>query len=175
MEKIRYTQRICDDKAKIDHFLIEKRVGTISMCDKEGTPYALPVNYIYWNDKIYIHGMGSGKKNVILEENPSVCFNIFEELGTVTDSVPCKCDTSYFSVVIFGKATLVQDLEEKTQVLTQFLGKFVPNLFKNPLSMKFVDKYRSSLDNNAVVVYCINTEALTAKENKIDMEHMFHA
>src|SRR5471030_936125 len=141
MEQIRYTQRICDDKEKINNFLIEKRVGTLSMCDKEGKPYALPVNYIYWNGKIYIHGMGSGKKNNDVSENSKVCFNVCEEFGTVTDPVPSKCDTSYFSVVIFGEAVLVQDLDEKTQALTQFLEKFMPHFFKNPLSKQFVDKY----------------------------------
>ncbi len=175
MEQIRYTQRICDDKEKIERFLTEKRVGTLSMCDREEKPYAVPVNYIYRNGKIYIHGMGSGKKNAILAENPSVCFTVFEEFGTVTDPVPCKCDTSYLSVVIFGKAVLVQDLNEKTQALTQFLEKFMPHFFKNPLSAQFVEKYHSSFDNKAVAVYCICPEALTAKENPIDMEHMFHA
>jgi nitroimidazol reductase NimA-like FMN-containing flavoprotein (pyridoxamine 5'-phosphate oxidase superfamily) len=173
MEPIRYTQRICDDKEKIDRFLAEKRVGTLSMCDKGGNPYAVPVNYIYWNGKIYIHGMGSGKKNVILAANSLVCFTVFEEFGTVIDSVPCKCDTSYLSVVIFGKAVPVQDLDEKTQVLMRLLEKFAPHLFKNPLSMQFVDKYRSACDNNAVAVYCIYPEDLTAKENPVDMEHMF--
>lgn len=173
MEKIKYTQRICTDKEKIDRFLVEKRAGTLSICDKEGKPYAIPVNYIYWNNKIYIHGMGSGKKNDILSESPSVCFGVFEEFGTVTDSVPCKCDTSYFSVIIFGKAVLVQDLDEKTQVLMQLLEKFMPHFFKNSLSVQFVDQYRSGFDNNAVAVYSIDPEDITAKENPIDMEHMF--
>jgi nitroimidazol reductase NimA-like FMN-containing flavoprotein (pyridoxamine 5'-phosphate oxidase superfamily) len=62
MEQIRYTQRICDDHEKIDRFLTQKRVGTLGMCDKEGRPYAIPVNYIYWNRKIYIHGMGQRQK-----------------------------------------------------------------------------------------------------------------
>jgi uncharacterized protein len=174
MEPIRYTQRICKDQAKINCFLLEKRVGTLSMCDKENKPYAVPVNYLYWNGKIYFHGMGSGKKNDILHVNPDVCFTVFEEFGTVADPMPAKCDTAYFSVVVFGKAVLVDDLEEKAQVLMGILEKFMPHFFKNSLSMQFVDKYRSSLDNNAVAVYCIDPEALTAKENPVDMEHMFH-
>ena len=175
MEKISYTQRICEDKEKIDRFLNEKRVGTLSMCDKEGRPYGIPVNYIYLEGKIYIHGMGSGKKNVVLGENPSVCFSVFEEFGTATDPVPCKCDTSYFSVVIFGKAVPVEKPDEKVRVLAQLLEKFTPGLFKNALSNKFVDKYRSSLDNKAVAVYCIDPEDLTAKENPINPECMFKA
>jgi hypothetical protein len=174
MEQIKYTQRICADQEKIDSFLSEKRVGTLSMCDKEGNPYALPVNYIYWNGKIYIHGMGSGKKNLILAQNSAVCFTVFEEFGTVTDSMPCKCDTAYLSVVIFGKVVLVQDIDEKTQALGQFLEKFTPHLFKIPLAQQLVDKYRSGFDNNAVAVYSIAPEVLTAKENPIDLEHMFH-
>jgi Predicted flavin-nucleotide-binding protein len=51
MEKIRYTQRICKDKEKISRFLAERRVGTLGMCDKDGMPYVIPVNYIYWNEK----------------------------------------------------------------------------------------------------------------------------
>jgi nitroimidazol reductase NimA-like FMN-containing flavoprotein (pyridoxamine 5'-phosphate oxidase superfamily) len=160
------------DKEKIEHFLESKRVGTLSMSEEAYRPYAVPVNYIYWDGKIYIHGMGSGKKNEVLAVNPSVCFTVFEEHGTVTDSVPCKCDTSYLSVVIFGKAALVENLEEKTIALNKFLEKFTPGFFKNNLSSQTVDKYRSSFDNKKVAVYCIKPDELTAKENPIDTEHM---
>ncbi len=173
MEQIRYTQRICEDKEKIDGFLTEKRVGILGMSEKTGKPYAIPVNYIYWDGRVYLHGMGSGKKNDLLAVNPSVCFTVFEEYGTVTDSVPCKCDTSYLSVVIFGKAVLVKDIEEKTQALTKFLEKFTPDFFKNPLSRQMVDRYRSSMDNKGVAVYSIEPEELTAKENSINPEQMF--
>lgn len=175
MEQIKYTKRICTDKEKIDRFLTEKRVGTLSMCETAGKPYALPVNYVYLKGKIYIHGMGSGKKNIVLAASPSVCFTVFEEFGTVADPIPAKCDTAYLSVVIFGKADLVEDLEEKTAALAQFLEKFMPQYFKTPLSAQFVDKYRSGFDNKAVAVYAIDPEDLTAKENPIDLEHMFQA
>jgi nitroimidazol reductase NimA-like FMN-containing flavoprotein (pyridoxamine 5'-phosphate oxidase superfamily) len=174
MEPIRYTQRICEDKEKINRLLAEKRVGTLSMCDKEDrSPYTIPVNYVYWNDKIYIHGMGSGKKNDLLAANPAVCFTVFEEYGTVTDPVPCKCDTAYLSVILFGKGILVEDPEEKAQALMRLLEKFTPGLFKAPLSGQFVGKYRSSMDNKGVAVYRIEPEVLTAKENPVDLEHMF--
>lgn len=175
MEQIRYTKRICEDQEKISRFLTEQRVGTLSMTEQNGTPYAVPVNYIYLNGSIYIHGMGSGKKNELLAANPQVCFSVFEEFGTVADPVPAKCDTAYLSVVLFGQAILVQDLAEKTQALVQLLNKFTPQYFKTPLSAQFVDQYRSGLDHNAVAVYCIAPEFLTAKENPIDEGNMFSA
>ncbi|MBM7866269.1 pyridoxamine 5'-phosphate oxidase family protein [Heliobacterium gestii] len=173
MEQIRYTKRRCEDHERIASFLAEKRVGTVSMCDQEGKPYACPVNYVYHNGKIYIHGMGSGKKNNILRENPSVCFTVFDEFGTVTDAAPCKCDTAYLSVVLFGQAVLVEDLDEKTQALAQFLEKFTPRFFEKPLTMEFVKKYRSGFDNQTVAVYGISPDAITAKENPVDSENMF--
>lgn len=173
METIRYTKRICEDQDKIDRFLQEARVGTLSMCDKAGKPYALPVNYVYWRGKIYIHGMGSGKKNDILAANPDVCFTVFAEFGTVADPMPAKCDTAYFSVVILGTAVLVADLTEKTQVLSQLLEKFTPRLFTTPLAAQFVEGYRSGFDNKATAVYRIEPKDLTAKENPVDPENMF--
>ncbi len=173
METIRYTQRICEDKNKINNFMKERRVGILSMCDEEGKPYAVPVNYIYLNEKIYIHGMGTGKKNRLMEAKPSVCFTVFEEFGTVVDSIPCKCDTSYFSIVIIGKVTLVKELDEKTHVLSKLVEKFTPNLFKLPMAKQFVEKYKSAFDNMPVSVYCLSPESFTAKENPIDDEHMF--
>lgn len=172
-QQIRYTKRICHDKEKIDRFLHEARVGTLSMCETAFQPYALPINYIYHNGKIYFHGMGSGKKNEVLAANPAVCFTVFTEYGTVADSMPAKCDTAYFSVVIFGKASLVEEIEEKTAALRLIVGKFVPGLFANPLSSQFVKNYHSGFDDKATAVFCIEPEVMTAKENPVDLDNMF--
>ncbi|SHI65153.1 pyridoxamine 5'-phosphate oxidase family protein [Propionispora hippei] len=173
MEQISYTQRICHDQEKIERFLTEQRVGTLSMSDSSGIPYALPVNYVYWNGKIYIHGMGSGKKHAVLAKQPSVCFTVFEEFGTVTDAHPAKCDTAYLSVIIFGKALPVADTVEKTAALNRLLDKFLPGFFKSPLTGEFVEQYRSSFDNKTVMVYGIEVAELTAKENPVAGQNLF--
>lgn len=168
MEQIRYKQRICTDQERIERFITDKRVGVLGMCDLKGAPYSLPVNYVYLNGNIYLHGLGSGKKNDVLQENPSVCFNIFEEFGTVADKIPCKCDTAYFSVILFGEAQLVGDKEEKSQALTAFMSKFMPGAFKSPLSGQYVEKYTSSHDNRPVAVFRIVPSHISAKENTAD-------
>ncbi len=174
MEQIKYTKRICADREKINGFLAKQRVGTLSMCEPGGRPYALPVNYVYVDNKVYIHGMGSGKKNDVLAVNPSVCFTVFAEFGTVADPVPAKCDTAYLSVVIFGKAVKVEDIAEKTQALRQIVEKFMPQYFQTPLTAQFVEQYHSSFDDKAVAVYRIDPADLTAKENPVDEDNMFH-
>jgi hypothetical protein len=175
MEQIKYTRRICDDQERIQEFLTQKRVGTLGLCDENGRPYAIPVNYLYWQGKIFFHGLGSGKKNDILATNGTVCFNVFEEFGTVADTMPAKCDTAYFSVVIFGKVVAVTEATEKAAILDEFVEKFMPNHFKTKLAPRFVDQYHSSLDSNVVAVYCLEPEELTAKENPVDPDNMFQS
>ncbi len=61
MQQIRYTQRICTDKEKIDVFLAGARVGVVGLSAGD-YPYAVPVNFVWHDGCVYFHGMGSGKK-----------------------------------------------------------------------------------------------------------------
>jgi len=173
MNEIRYKQRICTDMKKIENFLETTRVGVIGLIDEENIPYAVPVNFVWHEGAIYFHGMGSGKKDAILSKNPDVCFTIFHEHGTTTDPVPCKADTSYMSVMIFGKAHKLSNFHEASEALEKFLGKYAPGFYKNALSAQMVEKYRSSHDNNPVSVYKIEAAEMTAKENAAPKEEIY--
>jgi nitroimidazol reductase NimA-like FMN-containing flavoprotein (pyridoxamine 5'-phosphate oxidase superfamily) len=167
MNQVSYTQRNCIDRKKIETFLLRARTGVLGMAS-DVFPYAVPMNYIWHNDSIYFHGMGSGKKENILSQNPPVCFTIYEEHGTVTDPVPCHADTAYMSVMLFGKAEKVTDPEEATAALQKLVDKYMPNYYSQPLTNTFIEKYRSSLDRNAVSVYRITLQEMTAKENSVE-------
>jgi nitroimidazol reductase NimA-like FMN-containing flavoprotein (pyridoxamine 5'-phosphate oxidase superfamily) len=69
MEQLHYKQRICTDKEKIENFLARSRVGIIGLNAGE-YPYAVPVNYVWWDGKAYFHGMGSGKRESVLQKEP---------------------------------------------------------------------------------------------------------
>ena len=62
------------------------------------------------------------------------------------------------------------DSEEAAAVLQKLVDKFMPEFYSNPLSAKMIEKYRSSLDGNAVSVYRITVQEMTAKENSVDAE-----
>ena len=174
MNKVSYAQRNCTDKEKIEIFLLESRTGVIGMT-RDGFPYAVPVNYVWNNGSIYFHGMGSGKKVDILSKNPMVCFTVYKEIGTVTDPVPAHADTSYLSVMIFGKAEKVTDLQEATEALQKVLDKYMPKYYKQPLNSTFIEKYRSSMDGKAVAVYRLTPQEMTAKENSVDSSKLFNS
>jgi len=167
MQQVSYTKRNCTDRQKIETFLLQTRNGVLGMVGNT-FPYAVPVNYIWHNGDVYFHGMGSGKKENILSQNPQVCFTIYKEHGTVTDRVPCHADTAYMSVMIFGKAEKVTDNEEASAVLQKLLDKYMPNYYDQALTSTLIEKYRSSLDGNAVSVYRLKPQEMTAKENSVE-------
>ncbi|MFV0480689.1 MAG: pyridoxamine 5'-phosphate oxidase family protein [Campylobacteraceae bacterium] len=174
MNKISYTQRICKDEEKIEKFLLQTRVGIVAMVDSELTPYATPVNFVWHDGAIYFHGMGTGKKESILTKQPTACFTIFHEYGTVIDPVPCHADTSYMSVIIFGETQRVTNSKESATVLQKLLDKYTPNYYKQSISQNLIDKYRSSHDNKAVSVFKIVPKEMTAKENSVPQNQLFN-
>ena len=67
--------------------------------------------------------MGSGKKKILLKTEPTVCFTVYEEYGTVTDPMPCHADTSYMSVMLFGKVEKIVDFEDAAIILQESYRK----------------------------------------------------
>ncbi|MFA9377679.1 MAG: pyridoxamine 5'-phosphate oxidase family protein [Lachnotalea sp.] len=172
MEKIKYTQRICSDQEKIEQFLLKERTGTLSIAGHE-YPYAIPINYVWHNGSVFFHGMGTGKKNDLLSKDPNVCFTVYKENGTVMDQVPCHADTSYMSVMIFGKVEKITDPDEGAQALQKLVEKYMPGYYKHSLSGNLIDKYRSSMDGKGVSIYQIKQQHMTAKENVVEPDQIF--
>ncbi|MDQ7095908.1 pyridoxamine 5'-phosphate oxidase family protein [Desulfosporosinus sp. PR] len=172
MNQVSYTTRNCTDQQKIKTFLGRERTGVLGLVS-DTLPYAVPLDYVWHNDSIYFHGMGSGKKEKILSQHPFVCFTVYKELGTVTDPVPCHADTAYMSVMIFGRAEKVTDPDEAAAALQKVLEKFMPNYYTQSLTGTLIEKYRSSMDGNAVSVYRLTPQEITAKENSADLDKLF--
>ena len=172
MHQVSYTKRNCTDQSKIETFLSRERTGVLAMVSA-GLPYAVPVNYVWYNGSIYFHGMGSGKKVTILSQKPPVSFTVYKEHGTVTDPVPCHADTSYMSVMLFGTAEKVTDYEEAATVLQELLEKFMPKYYDHPLTSTLIEKYRSGMDGNGVFVYRLTPQEMTAKENAVEAGDLF--
>ncbi|AIQ21284.1 pyridoxamine 5-phosphate oxidase [Paenibacillus sp. FSL H7-0357] len=172
MDPVRYKTRECKDQEKIESFLQQARIGYLGLVDGN-LPYVVPLNYVWSEGKLYIHGAGDGRRNQVMSKNPEVCFTVCEEYGTITDPVPAKTDTAYMSVMIFGQAEPIKDLDEATHVLQGLINKYVPGYYNRPLSKQHVDKYRSAVFGGPVQVYRVIPHHMTAKESPIEAEKMY--
>lgn len=106
------------------------QAGTLATVDPDGTPYAVPVHYVLYHDALYIHGLPAGQKISNLRANPGVCFNVYEMQGLLLDrkKQPCDTNTAYVSVVVRGRAQLIEDTGEKRAALSAIIQKYTPDL-----------------------------------------------
>jgi len=121
---------------EIESLLETETVGRLATVGAAGTPYVIPVHYVYCNQKIYIHGLIRGLKIDNINSNPNVCFEIdkFEQLIYPEEKSPCDVNTQYRSVIITGTAKMVDDADEKlkSDILNLIVEKYTPSLAGAP-------------------------------------------
>ncbi|MBM7615895.1 pyridoxamine 5'-phosphate oxidase family protein [Alkaliphilus hydrothermalis] len=128
-------------------------VGILSTVDEEGQPYGVPVNYVYEDDTIYFHCAVEGHKLINIKKNNRVCFTVYGENNVLAE----KFTTTYESVVVFGRAKVVEEAE-KLQALKLLVGKFSPDFMKEGL------EYIERAANRTLVVK-ISVDQMTGKRN----------
>ena len=171
-EGIRKQNLAVDDANAIEHLLRTSRVGYLGLVDGD-EPYVVPLNFIWHREAIYVHGAQYGRKASLMSQSPKAAFTVAHEIGTITHPVPAKTDTAYLSTMVFGRISMVEDLNEATSALEAMLCKYVPGYYDSPLHSGHVQSYVSGAGSH-VAVYRLQPERITAKENPEDMSVMFH-
>lgn len=89
-------------------------------------PYVVPMNYAYFEGKVYLHSAKEGRKLDLIRKNNKVCFQMeitSKDIAKHGDQ-PCDWGTIYQSVIGTGIATLVTDVKEKEQALKSIVANF---------------------------------------------------
>lgn len=96
--------------------------GILAVHGDDGYPYAVPLSYAYKDGCLWFHGALTGHKTDAIESCPKVSFCVID----MDDVVPEKLTTVYRSVIVFGKATILDD-ERKIAQGARFIGeKYLP-------------------------------------------------
>ena len=119
----------------IEALLKRAQVGSIATLDEDGTPYAVPVHFVYLDGAVYFHGLPKGQKIDNLKARPQVFFSVWDMQGFLMDPEgrPCDTNTKYESVAAKGEASVLTDLAEKQTVLEAIIAKYTPQLSGTPL------------------------------------------
>ena len=83
-------------------------------------PIVIPTGYGRIGDKLYIHGSQASRMLRTLKAGVAACVTVTLVDGLVLARSAFHHSINYRSVVIFGKATLVEDAEEKNAALLAF-------------------------------------------------------
>jgi nitroimidazol reductase NimA-like FMN-containing flavoprotein (pyridoxamine 5'-phosphate oxidase superfamily) len=121
------------NEGQITEILSKAPVGNIATINENGYPYVVPVHFIYYEGKVYIHGLPIGQKISNIQANEKVCFETYSMKRFILGDAPCNINTEYESVIITGTATLVKDYNLKEIVLNKIVEKYTPHFIGTKL------------------------------------------
>jgi nitroimidazol reductase NimA-like FMN-containing flavoprotein (pyridoxamine 5'-phosphate oxidase superfamily) len=92
----------------------------------EGQPFVIPTGYARVDDTLYIHGSQASRMLRTLAGGVDVCVTVTLIDGLVLARSAFHHSMNYRSVVVFGRATVVEDKDEKLAALFSFSEHVVP-------------------------------------------------
>jgi len=119
-------QGFIESRYEMEELLREEEIGYLGLSLEE-KPYVVPLNYHYSDGKIYFHCGLKGRKLVYMKGNPQVCFTVGRQLAEVREHAggnPCHVDSD--SVVCYGRARTIEDLDERSKALNAFNRRYRP-------------------------------------------------
>jgi len=111
-------------KLESEEVLEKGTAGVFAVHGDNGYPYAVPISYVYHDEKLYMHSAKSGHKIDAIMKDDKVSFTVIDK-----DEIIPKEFTTYFrSVICFGKARIIEDRDEKIESLKILTRKYSPNM-----------------------------------------------
>lgn len=161
INEIRYKKRVKDD-AWTRAYLQAVPFGTLAT-EYEGQPFIKPTMFAYdeGRNAIYIHGALEGRMRTNLEANPRVSFCVAEMGRLLPADTAMEFGVEYSSVVVFGTAEVVTDVEEATYGLQLILNRYFPHM-KPGVDYREINKKELDL----TTVYRIDITAWSGKATK---------
>ncbi len=103
--------------------ILEKgSAGVLAVSGDDGYPYAVPLSYVYHDQKIYFHSAKTGHKLDAIAGNEKVSFCVIDR----DDVVPEEYTTHFRSAIAFGKARVLEE-DEKRGALELLAAKYSPD------------------------------------------------
>ncbi len=131
-KELRRKDRAIDSSEAIG-ILERSDFGILCTCDGN-YPYGVPVNYVYKDRAIYIHSASQGHKIENIKKNSKVSFVVVSKC----EVLPQEFSTRYESVVVFGKAEILQG-EDAIEPLREIVGKYSPDWAEQ--AEKIIEQY----------------------------------
>lgn len=146
------------DKEITDIKSIEKIIKKAKVChlalSLNDTPYIVPVCFGYSAKTIYFHSAKEGKKVDIIKKNNRVCFEFDIDHELVESEKACNWSMKFRSVIGFGKAAFIENIEEKQAAFDIIVQNYTDKSFLLP---------ENALNGTAVIK--IEIASMTGKQS----------
>src|SRR6201997_3012217 len=122
---VREPERGVYDRKTVYGLLDEAFICHVGFC-VDGQPFVIPTSYGRKDANLYIHGSAASRMLRQMREGVAVCVTVTLLDGLVLARSVFNHSMNYRSVVILGKATLVDDPEEKLTALRLLSEHILP-------------------------------------------------
>lgn len=116
----RFRQQITEEEC-IEILKSEPR-GILAVHGEDGYPYALPIDFLYEDGKIYFHCAKEGHKIDALKKDERVSFCVYDK-GFRKEG---DWALNIKSVILFGRIRFVEDREESIALVRKLALKYYP-------------------------------------------------
>jgi len=121
----RLPQRGAFDRESINQILDEGFICHVGFA-VDGQPYVIPTGYARAGDRLFIHGSQASRMLRTLGQGIDVCLTVTLIDGLVLARSAFHHSMNYRSVVVFGRATVVDEREEKLSALRALSDHMIP-------------------------------------------------
>ena len=128
--------------------------GVLALQGDDGYPYAVPLSFVYDEGRLYFHSAVAGHKIDALKNSEKATFCIIAE----DNIVPSEFTTLYKSVIVFGRAKIVENEEEARAAMIK-LGKKYSSGYENEGSMA-IERQKANY-----VVIRLDAEHISGKQS----------
>lgn len=122
-KKTRVTRK--PDRARYDRDTVYSILDQAFVCHiafiSEGLPIVVPTNYVRVGDKLFLHGSMASRLMKTLASGAPFCLSVTLLDGIVFAPTATGHSVNYRSVVIMGKAELVEGTEAKMSAMRDFV------------------------------------------------------
>ncbi|MDO4990792.1 MAG: pyridoxamine 5'-phosphate oxidase family protein [Eubacteriales bacterium] len=139
------------DAEQIEAILRRGSAGTLAVLGDGGWPYAVPLSYVYHSGRIYFHCAKSGHKLDAIRACDRASFCVIDK----NEIVPAEFTTYYRSAIVFGRARIVENAEERMAAMRALAAKYSPR--------ESEDAFRIELKVSGSASLCVVA---------LDIEHM---
>ncbi len=110
-------------KEECERILRTGTTAVVAVSGDNGYPYAGPVNYVYGEGRVLLHGAASGHKLDALRRSDKVSLCVVER----DEPVPETLSTDYRSVIVFGRARVLESEDEIFDAALRFGLRYNPD------------------------------------------------
>lgn len=121
----RLPQRGTFDRETISQILDEGFICHVGFV-VDGQPFVIPTGYARDGEKLYIHGSQASRMLRTIEQGIEVCLTVTLVDGLVLARSAFHHSMNYRSVVVFGRAAVIDDREKKLAALRLLSEHMIP-------------------------------------------------